>query len=377
MASCRSRIRFWCDAQRNCPPRHTCGNNPGRNADFRLHILNLTSLDSCAKGVPAFPTIHLLRLRVRIAKSERCPQRGCSGAVAFRMPDIGPSGAVGARSHVHSLRASTILSQTSGFIAEAGFTHSLTPARTCLFGCTYCYVPTLRIFGGLKPADWQHWGRHTTMKTNAAELLRRQLSPSQRIYCSPLVDPYQPAEAQARLMPEILESLCQRPPAVFVMQTRGALILRDLQWLLELSQRTRLRVSFSLTTDRDDVRKLYEPHCDSVEERLRVISRLSDAGIAVYCTLAPLLPCDPVRLAEAALDATSHGVIVDPLHNREGKPRGATTRPEGLHVSKANGFDEWHSRDFQVGVVDLIQSRVEMAGREFGVGAAGFRMLAA
>ena len=34
--------------------------------------------------------------------------------------------------------ARTILSKTSGFIAEAGFTHSLTPARNCTFGCTYC-----------------------------------------------------------------------------------------------------------------------------------------------------------------------------------------------------------------------------------------------
>ena len=33
----------------------------------------------------------------------------------------------------------TILSRTSGFIARAGFTHSLNPARNCLYGCTYCY----------------------------------------------------------------------------------------------------------------------------------------------------------------------------------------------------------------------------------------------
>lgn len=293
------------------------------------------------------------------------------------MPETGPAVASSALQPVHSLRASTILSQTSGFIATAGFTHSLTPARNCLFGCTYCYVPTLRIFGGLKPVDWQRWGRHTTIKTNAAELLRHQLSPSQRIYCSPLVDPYQPAEAQARLMPAILESLCSQPPAVFVLQTRGKLILRDLEALRELSRQTRLRVSFSLTTDRDEVRRLYEPHCDAIQERLRVISRLSNAGIAVYCTLAPLLPCDPVRLAEAALEVTRHGVIADPLHNREGKPRGATTRPEGLRVSEANGYEQWHAPGFQAGVVAAIRSRVEAAGREFGAGTAGFRMLAA
>ncbi len=293
------------------------------------------------------------------------------------MPETDHTGASSAVQPVRSVRAGTILSQTSGFIAAAGFTHSLTPARNCLFGCTYCYVPTLRIFGGLKPVDWQHWGRHTTIKTNAAELLKRQLSPEQRIYCSPLVDPYQPAEAQARLMPDILESLCRQPPAVFALQTRGNLILRDLDPLLELSRQTRLRVSFSLTTDCDDVRRLYEPHCDAIQERLRVISCLSDAGIAVYCTLAPLLPCDPVRLAEAALGVTRHGVIADPLHSRDSKPRGATTRPQGLRVSEANGYEQWHAPGFQAGVVAAIRARVEAAGREFGAGTAGFRMLAA
>lgn len=300
-----------------------------------------------------------------------------SAAVAVKMQQISHNDALWAGRPVHSLRASSILSPTSGFIAAAGFTHSLTPARNCLFGCSYCYVPTLRIFGGLKPADWLHWGRHTTFKTNAAELLGRQLSPSQRIYCSPVVDPYQPAEAQARLMPDILECLCRQPPAVFALQTRGSLVLRDLELLKELSRRTRLRVSFSVTTDRDEVRRLYEPHCDSIQERLRVIGRLSKAGIAVYCTLAPLLPCDPVALAESALEVTSHGVIADPLHNREGKPRGATTRPEGLRVSVANGYERWHRPDFQARVLSAIRLRVEGAGRQFGEGTAGFRMLAA
>ncbi len=215
------------------------------------------------------------------------------------------------------------------------------------------------------------------MKANAADLLRGQLASSQRIYCSPLVDPYQPAEARARLMPAILDRLCRQPPEVFTLQTRGTLILRDLDLLRDLSQRTRLRVSFSLTTDRDEVRRLYEPHCEPIEDRLRAISCLADAGIAVYCTLAPLLPCDPVRLAESALQVSGQGVIADPLHNRDSKPGGATTRPEGLRVSMANGYAQWHEADFQAGVVSAIRSRVEAEGREFGVGIDGFRMLSA
>ncbi|MEZ5393185.1 MAG: hypothetical protein R2724_09985 [Bryobacterales bacterium] len=86
----------------------------------------------------------------------------------------------------------------------------------------------MRIQGGLKPEDWRHWGEHTTFKSNAAELLERALRPQQRIYCSPLTDPYQPAEAQQRAMPAILAALVDAPPQVFTLQTRSPLVLRDL-----------------------------------------------------------------------------------------------------------------------------------------------------
>ena len=272
--------------------------------------------------------------------------------------------------------ARSILSRTSGFIASAGFTHSLSPARNCLFGCTYCYVPTLRVRAGLKPADWRHWGRHTTHKSNAADLLRRQLRPSQVIYCSPLVDPYQPSEQQVRGMPLILRALCETPPSAFVLQTRGSLILRDLDLLQDLAAKTQLSISFSLTTDRDHVRRYYEPHCDPIEDRVRTIQALEDAGIAVHCTLAPILPCNPERLADLALGCSSRAVIADPLHTRQGKPLGAVTRPEALRISQVRGFQRWHDLTFQRDILRLLRRRVEAAGRVFGVGVEGFRMLA-
>src|SRR5712692_4825619 len=234
---------------------------------------------------------------------------------------------------IHRAEARSILTATSGFIAEAGFTHSLSPARNCTFGCTYCYVPTLGVYGGLQPADWQHWGRFTTFKTNAAELLRKSLRPDQIIYCSPLVDPYQPAEAGEALMPRVLDAAIDRPPRVFVIQTRGPLILRDLPKLQALARRTCLRVSFSITTDRDGVRKLYEPLCASIEERIAVVRRLREAGIATYATLAPILPCDPEALVEMALEATDREIIADPFHVRAIKTSGATTRDAARRIS--------------------------------------------
>lgn len=272
--------------------------------------------------------------------------------------------------------ARSILSPTTGFIAAAGFTHSLTPARNCTFGCSYCYVPTMRIYGGLKQEDWRHWGAFTTFKSNAPELLGRELQRHQVVYCSPLVDPYQPAEETEQLMPRILDELIERPPKIFVIQTRGPLIVRDLARLAELSEHTTLRVSFSVTTNRESVRKLYEPHCATIECRLKAIRELRRAGIATFATLAPILPCDPEELATIALEATDQDIIGDALHIRSVKPRGATTRDLAFAISARHGFSAWLEAEFQRDIVERIGSVVRRAGRRFAVGTEGFRWLA-
>lgn len=272
--------------------------------------------------------------------------------------------------------ARTILSVTTGFIAEAGFTRSLTPARNCTFGCTYCYVPTMRIQGGLKPEDWQRWGQFTTFKSNAPDLLRRELREHQRIYCSPMVDPYQPAEECERMMPRILDVLLEAPPRVFVIQTRGPMILRDLEQLRALARRTTLRVSFSITTNREEIRKLYEPLCAPIAERLDVIRALRDAGIETYATLAPLLPCDPEELAQRALEVSGRDLIGDPLHIRSAKPHGATTREAAFRVSASNHHQPWFEAEFQAQVVDRIQATACSLGHRFAIGPSGFATLA-
>jgi DNA repair photolyase len=261
---------------------------------------------------------------------------------------------------------------TTGFIAEAGFTHSLTPARNCTFGCTYCYVPTLGIYGGLKPEDWEHWGQFTTFKTNAAELLRRELRPHQRIYCSPLVDPYQPAEVQERLMPGILEAVRAHPPRVFTIQTRGPLILRDLELLQTIAALTTLRVSFSIPTNRNDVLRLYEPRCPTFGDRIATVRALRAAGIETYATLAPLLPCDPELLARVAVEASGRELIGDPLHVRSVKRHGATTREAAFHIAEVQGQTAWLEPAFQ----EELIARIRDVAPSFETGPRGFARLA-
>lgn len=234
----------------------------------------------------------------------------------------------------------------------------------------------MRIQGGLRREDWERWGQFTTFKSNAATLLRNSLKGTERIYCSPLVDPYQPAEDEMQQMPALLEALFERPPAVLTIQTRGPGILRDLPLLSELARVTTVRVSFSVTTNRDEIRRLYEPHCAPNDERLQVIRLLAGAGVETYATLAPLLPCDPEDLAQAAIDASGRDLIGDPLHVRENKRNGAMTREAAVRVAEHHGHQEWFDAAFQAAVVKRIEKAATACGRRFATGPEGFSWLA-
>jgi DNA repair photolyase len=221
-----------------------------------------------------------------------------------------------------------------------------------------------------------HWGEFTTFRSNAAELLMRSLRPEQLIYCSPLTDPYQPAESRQQLMPGILKAAISAPPRVFVIQTRGSLILRDLALLTALNARTRLRVSFSVTTDSDDVRRIFEPHCAPLGERWRTVRSLCDAGIETSVTMAPILPCDPDALVDRAVECSNGPLVADPFHVRSVKRSGATTRAAAVAICQHHGWSEWLDPAFQRGVLDRMRERATALSREFGHGPAGFGLLA-
>jgi DNA repair photolyase len=234
----------------------------------------------------------------------------------------------------------------------------------------------MRIYAGLQPEDWRRWGQYTTFKSNAAMHIVREVRGEEVVYCSPLVDPYQPAEEQRLLMPDILAALADHPPRLFTVQTRSPLIVRDLPLLARLAAVTDVRVSFSLTTDREDVRRLYEPHCAPLEERLQTMRALRAAGIRTFATLAPLLPCDPETLASKAIETTSENLIGDPFHVRSVKRHGATTRPQAEAVSRHHGWQAWHEPRHHAEIVARIRAVAEAAGRRFGIGPEGFRWLA-
>jgi DNA repair photolyase len=233
----------------------------------------------------------------------------------------------------------------------------------------------MRVQAGLRPDDWKHWGARTTFKSNTAELARRGLRPHQVIYCSPLTDPYQPAESDSRLMPGLLEAVAEHPPRVFVIQTRGTLILRDIDLLRAAAKKTLIRVSFSITTDREDVRRIFEPHCTPIEERWRAVEALQNAGIQTSVAIAPILPSNPEALIERALECSGGPIVSDPLHVRAVKRSGATTREAAISICDRHGWNDWLDPAFQRAILARMADVARVAGREFGSGPGGFGLL--
>ena len=78
------------------------------------------------------------------------------------------------------------------------------------------------------------------------------------------------------------------------MHTRSHLILQDLPLLQSFGDR--LSVGVSLTTDDEDIRAEFEPHAPSINRRVQLIRKLREAGVEVYVSMSPLLPCNPDRL---------------------------------------------------------------------------------
>jgi DNA repair photolyase len=85
-----------------------------------------------------------------------------------------------------------------------------------------------------------------------------------------------------------------------------------------------LRVGVSITTDDDAVRQKFEPHAPSIRRRLQLIEKLHGAGIKVYASLAPLLPCNPNRFARLL------GQMVDSVWVGEMNYQEINTRPHLL-----------------------------------------------
>ncbi|HXR12122.1 MAG TPA: radical SAM protein [Gaiellaceae bacterium] len=205
------------------------------------------------------------------------------------------------------------------------FDWSLNPYMGCAHRCTFCYVRAFELRAD-RPAD-DRYGSSIRVKTNVAEVLRAELSRSswrrEGIAIGTATDPYQPAEGRYKLTRACLEVLSTAANP-FAIITRGPMIVRDLDVLVEGARRAEVSVTFSIPTLDVDIWRRTEPGTAPPHQRLRAVTQLVEAGVEVGVGMAPILPGlsdRPKLLAEvvrAARAAGATGVWANLLYLRPG-----------------------------------------------------------
>jgi len=191
---------------------------------------------------------------------------------------------------------------------DVGFDASLNPYRGCEHGCSYCYArPTHEYLGLSAGLDFE---RVILVKREAAALLEKQLASKrwrpQVLALSGVTDPYQPVERTLGITRGCLEVLARyRNPVGLI--TKNALVTRDADVLAEMAAWGGARVTLSITTLDEPLRRRLEPRTSTIGNRLDAVAKLAAAGVPVGVNIAPIIPGltdeDVPRLLQAAAAA--------------------------------------------------------------------------
>ncbi len=210
------------------------------------------------------------------------------------------------RTQVFDERAKTILTRNAS--PDIPFSVSLNPYRGCEHGCIYCFARPTHSYLGLSPGlDFES---RIYAKVNAPELLERELSKKsyvpEPIALGVNTDAWQPVERELRLTRRVIEVLSARGHP-FAAITKSSLIERDLDLLAPMAARGQFMAAITITTLDADIARTLEPRAATPARRLRTIRTLSEAGIPVGVSIAPVIPFvtepDMERVLEACAEA--------------------------------------------------------------------------
>ncbi len=200
---------------------------------------------------------------------------------------------------------------------------AINPYQGCIFACEFCSAIKMNFFTGRTKEKWDKtgWGEWVDYKTNLVELLHKEREKvrKSKIYFGNATDIYMPIERKLKLIPPILEFFIENPPLELEVQTRGTSrdVARDIPLLQELAKKTSVLVSYSIHTDRDDVKRIFEPKAPSLLERERGLKLYFDAGIETRLSCMPILPLDPENYAERFAPYITRRVWIASMNHKQ------------------------------------------------------------
>lgn len=176
---------------------------------------------------------------------------------------------------MHYVKAKGILSARNGMNLYRG----------CFHGCIYCDSRS-------RCYQMSHDFEDIEIKENAIELLEASLR-SKRKKCmigtGSMTDPYIPLEMKLEHVRKSLELIYEYGFG-FTAITKSNRILRDIDLLKKINDRTKCVVQMTLTTYDEDLCQKLEPNVSTTKERFEVLMELYKVGIPTVVWLSPILP---------------------------------------------------------------------------------------
>jgi DNA repair photolyase len=171
------------------------------------------------------------------------------------------------------------------------FRYTINAYRGCSHACSYCFArPTHTYLDFNAREDFE---REIVVKVNVPELVRAELArPSwkgEHVALGTNTDPYQWVEGRYKLMRGIWEAMRDFANPCSVL-TKSPLLLRDLDLMKELAERTEFTANLSIPTLDEKAWRETEPHTPHPRKRIEAVAELKRAGIRTGVLIAPLIP---------------------------------------------------------------------------------------
>ncbi len=176
---------------------------------------------------------------------------------------------------MHFVKAKGILSAKNGMNLYRGCSHS----------CIYCDSRS-------KCYHMEHAFEDIEVKENAIDLLEYALKHKRKkcmIGTGSMPDPYSPLEMELKNVRKALQLIYEHGFG-FTVITKSDRILRDLDLLQKINEKTKCVVQMTLTTYDEELCRKIEPNVCTTGERFAVLKKLRDAGIPAVVWLTPILP---------------------------------------------------------------------------------------
>jgi DNA repair photolyase len=183
------------------------------------------------------------------------------------------------------------------------FDWSLNPFSGCAHSCAYCFARAYHARYREKNVG-SDFDSNVEVRVNIADVVRKELRRHREgsLAIGTATDPYQPIEGKYRLTRRCLEALVEQPMPTSIV-TKGPLVVRDIDVLKKLDEKTDLTVFFSVPCVNEDIVRKTDPGTAPPRQRLRALRMLRDAGIDAAVLCMPVLP--GITDSEESLDAAA------------------------------------------------------------------------